>query len=290
MEVFPRRRIYGRLELTALACLFFSSPFIYYGKALFVVPVICGIGAAYYLGLFLPRYLRRRRIAEAPLSEADRALLEQHVSFYSGLSPDDRRTYETDIAIFLAEHRIEGVDDVVVSRLVELLVAATAVRLIFRRPDWEYRDFGTILVYPGGFRNDGSYSTDISGDESVAVGLVHSAGNVILSLPHLLAGFKTDNDGLNVGYHEFAHVLDGFRPDGVPAALTLGAYRPWVEVMQREFEKVHKGRSVLRSYAGTDPAEFFACAVEAFFEQPARVLEKAPDLYRELSVFFNQRP
>jgi Mlc titration factor MtfA (ptsG expression regulator) len=290
LEVFPRRRIYGRLELTALACLFFSSPFIYYGKALFVVPVLFGIGAVYYLGMFLPRYLRRRRIAEAPLSEADRALLERHVSFYAGLSPDDRKTYETDIAIFLAEHRIEGVDDVAISREVELLVAATAVRLIFRRPDWEYRDFGTILVYPGGFRNDGSYSTDISGDEPVAVGLVHSAGNVILSLPHLLAGFRADNDGLNVGYHEFAHVLDGFRPDGVPAELSLGAYRPWVEVMQREFEKVHKGRSVLRSYAGTDPAEFFACAVEAFFEQPAKVLEKAPDLYRELSGFFNQRP
>jgi len=119
---------------------------------------------------------------------------------------------------------------------------------------------------------------------------VHSGGNVILSLPHLQSAFRTGNDGLNVGYHEFAHVLDGTGPDGIPDALDLGAYRPWVEVMQREFEKVHKGRSLLRSYAGTDPAEFFACAVEAFFEQPDKVREKAPDLYAQLSRFFNQRP
>jgi MtfA peptidase len=290
LEVFPRRRIFGRLRLTALICFFFSAPFLYYGRALFIVPVLWGLGAGYYLGIFLPRYLRRRSLARTPLIDADRALLEHHVSFYSALSAGDRSTYETDIAIFLAEHRIEGVDDVVITREVELLVAATAVRLIFRRPDWEYRDFGTILVYPGGFRTDGTYSTDVTGDETVAVGLVHSTGNVILSLPHLMAGFKADNDGLNVGYHEFAHVLDGYRPDGIPTSLALGSYRPWVEVMQREFEKVHKGRSVLRSYAGTDPAEFFACSVEAFFEQPAKVREKAPDLYRELSVFFNQRP
>ncbi|MBD3277944.1 MAG: peptidase, partial [Candidatus Aegiribacteria sp.] len=152
------------------------------------------------------------------------------------------------------------------------------------------RDFGEILVYPGGFKTDGSYSTDISGADKAAAGMVHSTGNVILSLPHLLRGFQHDNDGYNVGYHEFAHVLDGYRPDGIPDELSLGAYRPWVEVMHREFEKVHKGRSMLRTYAGTNPAEFFACAVEAFFEKPKKMRKKAPELYAQLSEFFNQKP
>lgn len=290
MEVFPKRRILRRALLTALCCLCGSAPFLACGRALFLVPVLWGLGAAGFLGLYLPRYLRRRRLARAPLTDDDRALLEARVSFYADLSTEDRRTYETDIAIFLSEHRIEGVDDVVISREVELLVAATAIRLVFRRPDWEYRDFGTILVYPGGFKTDGSYSTEIGREDSFAVGLVHPTGNVILSLPHLLAGFGSENDGLHVGYHEFAHVLDGYHPDGIPAVLSLGEYRPWVEVMQREFEKVRRRRSMLRAYAGTDPAEFFACAVEAFFEKPAEVREKSPDLYRELSAFFNQSP
>lgn len=290
MEIFPRRKIEARLGVTFLACLLFSLPFMLSRKGLIVVPVIFIIGAIYYLAIYYPKYLKRRKLSENPLSSEDRAILSEYVTFYNTMSCDNKRTYEADIAIFLAEHTITGVDDVEITRKVELLVAATAVRLVFGRPEWEYRDFGEILVYPGGFRTDGSYSTDLHGSDSAAAGLVHSSGNVILSLPHLLRGFQHDNDGYNVGYHEFAHVLDGYHPDGVPDELTLGAYRPWIEVMHREFEKVNKGKSMLRQYAGTNPAEFFACSVEAFFEKPEMMKQKAPELYKQLSKFFNQNP
>jgi len=290
MEIFPRRKIETRLGITFLACFLFSLPFAVTRKGLIVVPVIFAVGAVYYLFIYYPKYSKRRKIATNPLSSDDRAILSEHVTFYKSMSEADKRIYEADIAIFIAEHSISGVDNVEITRKIRLLVAATAVRLIFRRPEWEYRDFGEILVYPGGFRTDGSYSTDLKGSDSAAAGLVHSSGNVILSLPHLLRGFQHDNDGFNVGYHEFAHVLDGFKPDGIPDELSLGAYRPWVEVMHREFEKVHKGRSMLRQYAGTNPAEFFACSVEAFFEKPDIMKKKAPGLYRQLSEFFNQDP
>ncbi len=290
MEIFPRSKIETRLGVTILASLLFSLPFLITRRALIAVPVIFVIGAVYYLGIYYPKYRKRRIISENPLSSEDRAILLKYVTFYSSMSDDDKRIYETDIAVFLAEHTITGVDDVEITRTVQLLVAATAVRLVFRRPEWEYRDFGDILIYPGGFRTDGSYSTDLQGSDSVAAGLVHSAGNVILSLPHLLSGFQHDNDGYNVGYHEFAHVLDGYHPDGIPDELSLGAYRPWIEVMQREFEKVHKGKSMLRQYAGTNPAEFFACSVEAFFEKPEMMKKKAPLLFKQLSTFFNQDP
>ncbi|OPL20027.1 MAG: hypothetical protein AVO35_00790 [Candidatus Aegiribacteria sp. MLS_C] len=290
MEVYPGRKMQVRLGVTILACTLFSLPFIASGRALFMVPLVFVAGAVYYFAFYSTRYRRRRRIAANPLSEGDREILRRNVSFYGTLGENDRKAYETDLAVFLAEHRITGVDDVEITRKVALLVAATAVRLVFRRPEWEFRDFGEILVYPGGFRTDGTYSTDLNGTDSAAAGLVHSSGNVILSLPHLLRGFQHDNDGFNVGYHEFAHVLDGYHPDGIPDELSLGAYRPWVEVMQREFEKVSRGRSILRQYAGTNPAEFFACAVEAFFEKPGQMKGKAPELYEQLSRFFNQKP
>ena len=290
MEIYPVKKIRVRLAITGLACFAFSLPFIAAEKALFVVPIVFLAGAVHFYVFFYTRYARRRRITRDPLSDEDRDILQKNVSFYSSLSTEERRNYEADLAIFLSEHRISGVDDVKITRKIQLLVAATAIRLIYRRPAWEYRDFGEILIYPGGFKTDGSYSTDISGETGAAAGLVHSTGNVILSLPHLLQGFQHDNDGFNVGYHEFAHVLDGYHPDGIPDELTLGSYRPWIEVMQREFEKVHKGRSMLRQYAGKNPAEFFACSVEAFFEKPAQMKQKAPELYRQLSEFFNQKP
>jgi len=289
VEVFPKHKIVNRALLTAASCLFISVPFVSRDRALpLFLSIIWGSGLVYFL-LFLGRFLRRERIASAGLDAGLKKVLLEKVSFYSALGGEDRKKYEAGIAIFLAEHTITGVDGVEITDQIRALVAATAVRLTFRRPGWEYHNFGEILIYPSGFSADGSYSTK-PGEGFTAAGLVHSQGGVILSLPHLLGSFEHDNDGFNVGYHEFAHVLDGRRPDGIPDELSLGSYRPWAEAMQAEFEKVHQNHSILRSYAGTNPAEFFACAVEYFFEKPEKMKERAPKVYEQLSSFFNQDP
>ena len=291
MEIYPRGRIRGRVLVTSGLCLLLSLPPLIRGKALWLVPLVWVAGAGAFL-IFLGKYRARRRIRlgieKDGLPRDYREVLEEKVSFYGTLGPEERLDYETQIAVFLREHRISGVAGVVVTPMIRVLVAATAVRLVFRRPSWEFHDFGEILVYPGAFASDGTYT--VGSGHADAAGMMHSQGGVILSLPHLLRAFDADNDGFNVGYHEFAHVLDGSRPDGVPGELDLGSYRPWVTVMQREFERVLRGRSFLRDYAGTNPAEFFACAVEFFFEKPDVMLEKAPELYRQLSGFFNQDP
>ncbi|MCP4648082.1 MAG: zinc-dependent peptidase [bacterium] len=215
--------------------------------------------------------------------------LSEKVTFYCNLSQQDKAEYEADIAIFLSEHSISGVDGVKITDEIKALVAASAVRLTFKRPGWEYYNFGEILIYPAGFSPEGNYSTSKKTGFSAA-GMVHSQGGVILSLPHLMNSFTHDDDGFNVGYHEFAHVLDGRRPDGTPDELSLGSYKPWAQAMQAEFEKVHKRRSVLRDYAGTNPAEFFACSVEYFFEKPVKLKNRAPEVYKQLSEFFDQDP
>lgn len=289
MEVFPRKKIANRALLIAASCLCLSLPFLAKGRAVGLFMALIWGGGALYFIVFLSRYLKRERVAKNGLAPGIRKVLQEKVSFYGELSPDDRKKYENNIAVFLAEHTITGVDGVGITDEVRALVAATAVRLTFRRPGWEYHNFGEILIYPSGFTADGSYSTESKSGFSAA-GLVHSQGGVILSLPHLLRSFEHGNDGFNVGYHEFAHVLDGRRPDGIPDELSLGSYRPWAEAMQAEFQKVHRHHSILRDYAGTNPAEFFACAVEYFFEKPERMKERAPEVYKQLSSFFNQDP
>lgn len=287
MEIFPRRAIAGRALVITALCLLLSLPSLIRGRVQWVIPAVWAAGVMVFM-FHLRKYIRRRKIQRQGLAPELLGVLEEKVSFYQALRPDEKREYETQIAVFLNEHRITGVSGVEVTPLVQVLVAATAVRLVFRRPAWEFHDFGEILIYPGAFTTDGTYS--LRARDTQAAGMVHSQGGVILSLPHLLRSFEFEDDGFNVGYHEFAHVLDGVRPDGIPGGLDLGSYRPWVTVMQQEFEKVHRGRSFLRAYAGTNPAEFFACAVEYFFEKPQQMLGKAPELYRQLSRFFNQDP
>ncbi|MBD3369791.1 hypothetical protein GF402_05440 [Candidatus Fermentibacteria bacterium] len=291
MEIFPGRKIERRMALTAVVCALASLPgLLRGGRALITVPVVW-VGGAIYFVLFRRRYVRRRRLAEMGLDDWARKILEDRVSFYRSLPDSERKRYEAEIAVFLDEHRIVGVDDVEVTPEARVLVAASGVRLTFGRPSWEYPDFGEILLYPGRFRPDRTFSTDVAKGEPAASGLVHGGGGVIISLPDLLKSFEGPKDGYNVGYHEFAHLLDGFpKPSGVPCNLSLGAYRGWIEVMQKEFDRTRQGDSPLRSYAGTDPAEFFACATEAFFESPERLRANSPDLYRELAAYFNQEP
>jgi Mlc titration factor MtfA (ptsG expression regulator) len=98
---------------------------------------------------------------------------------------------------------------------------------------------------------------------------------------------------MNVVYHEFAHqldMLDGIT-DGTPPLEDEAARRRWVEVCTAAYDSVRaEGSPVLRAYAGTNPAEFFAVATEAFFNRPSELSEHEPALYAELRSFYRQDP
>lgn len=102
---------------------------------------------------------------------------------------------------------------------------------------------------------------------------------------------------MNLVLHEFAHQLDfeDSETDGAPALAARTEYLSWARVMSREFEALRAADqagtpTVLDTYGATNPAEFFAVATEAFFERPAALRAKQPELYRELARFYRQDP
>ena len=68
------------------------------------------------------------------------------------------------------------------------------------------------------------------------------------------------------------------------------ALRPWTSVMHSETTRVEARRSILRGYAATNEAEFFAVATEAFFERPVQLREKHAALYGLLEETYGQDP
>jgi Mlc titration factor MtfA (ptsG expression regulator) len=94
-------------------------------------------------------------------------------------------------------------------------------------------------------------------------------------------------------YHEFAHqldMLDGLT-DGTPPLGDEAARQRWVEVCTAAYDTVRaEGSPVLRRYAGTNPAEFFAVATEVFFNRPLELCEHEPALFAELRSFYRQDP
>jgi Mlc titration factor MtfA (ptsG expression regulator) len=143
-----------------------------------------------------------------------------------------------------------------------------------------------VLLYPQEFDRDYGF------ERAELAGQAHPWGTVILSVPSLLESFEDPDDAFHVGLHEFAHILDAdqIRFDGIPAGLAGERARTWVEVAEKERERLRKGRSVLDPYGAEDPAEFLGVAVEAFFEASLALRRRHLELYDLLKDYFGQDP
>ncbi len=254
------------------------------------------LGAALAGGWLLYRQLtakgrRRRRILQQSFPEDWRRILATRVDFYRDLDDEERRRFERRVQLFLGEKQISGVETEV-NDLVRVLVAASAVIPIFGYPEWEYRNLQEVLIYPGAFSDDfdqTGYGRDVLG--MVGEGAMHRM--MILSKPDLLRGYSGRRDGLNTALHEFIHLLDASDGDydGVPTRFLEQRHaRPWVDLLERELERLRRGESDLDPYGATNEEEFFAVAGEYFFELPELLKADHPELYEALCHLFQQDP
>lgn len=245
------------------------------------------VGATLAFVLTARRWLKRYWLLRRAIDPAVRKVLDERVSFYRRLGDEQKREFENNVRCFLAEHTIAGPKQRAVSEQTRVLVAASAAILLFGREDLDLPSSIDVVVYPDAFTEE--YEVKRRGE---ILGQAHAQGPVILSERALLEGFSRASDGQNVGIHEFAHMLDleGARFDGTPAGMDSASARAWAGLVHGEISRIEKHRSILRQYGATNEAEFFAVASEAFFERPAAMKEKHPELYRVLSEFYGQDP
>jgi MtfA peptidase len=246
------------------------------------------VGAAALRPLFGRGDQRRRAALAAPFPAAWRELLFDRYDHYHRLPGHLRLRFEDDLRIFLAEKRITGVE-IEVSPELRLLVAASAVTVSLCWPDYDWDQLTEVLLYPQAFDRDRDYSFDAAGP---LVGEAHTWGTVILSVPALRKSFEDPDDGYHVGIHEFAHLLDAdhARFEGIPTGLGSHRAAAWVAIVQKEMERLARGKSALDPYGGENPAEFLAVSVEAFFETPLALRQRHRELYAILADYFAQDP
>lgn len=250
------------------------------------VPAALVIAIAVYL-FATRRSRRRRRIASEPLSASMRAVLEENVELFRRLSESEKQRFEREVGFFLDEQVVTGPRGAELPERLRVLVAASAVIVVFGRAGFRYPKLRDVVVYDEAFDED--YR---QGDAKHILGMVHGQGPILFSARALEQGFANPRDGHNVGLHEFAHVLDfeTGMADGVPSLMPWKNVAPWLEVMRDEAERVETKRSILRKYASTNEAEFFAVATEAFFERPDALRKKHPELYELLEDTYGQNP
>ena len=241
--------------------------------------------------------LRRWATGTPPVfDERWRPLLDTHFQHWSLLSPDELARMEMLVASFVADTRWEPANGFELTEGIKVMIAAQASMLLLGLDLDEYPDLTSVIVHPSTVRLQGSHPTG-SGVFSSAprhlAGQAHYQGPVVLSWAAARRGARFPAAGQNVVYHEFAHrldMLDGVT-DGTPPLDDEAALQRWVDVCTAAYATVRaEGSPVLRPYAGTNPAEFFAVATEVFFNNPVELCEHEPALYRELKAFYRQDP
>jgi Mlc titration factor MtfA (ptsG expression regulator) len=171
--------------------------------------------------------------------------------------------------------------------------------LLHRETDY-YPGLRSVLVYPAAYlAKETRYLAGGIVEEGFDVRLGESwhHGSVVLSWDDVRRGATDIHDGQNVVFHEFAHQLDSSSGKGDSSAVLQhrSAFIAWARVLHKNYLKLQQDLSgnrptLLGSYAGQNPAEFFAVATEHFFERPKDLQKTYPDLYRELKNFYHQDP
>ncbi|WP_432411718.1 zinc-dependent peptidase [Rasiella sp. SM2506] len=235
----------------------------------------------------------RTKKKKSPISQSHwHALLLKHVAFYSRLDTENQLLFRKRMQLFLDEVYVEGVK-IKLDALDYVLVAASAVIPVFGFKDWHYNNLSGVLIYPDVFNEDLQFET-VSKNRRILgmVGTGQFEGQMILSKTALRQGFSNKTDKHNTAIHEFVHLIDKTDgvTDGLPERLLQHSYTlPWLNLMHEEMEAIHKNKSDLRAYGGTNKQEFFAVASEYFFERPKLLKRKHPELYKMLEDCFQTK-
>jgi MtfA peptidase len=230
------------------------------------------------------------RNARVALNLNDRFWLERHIPFYKELSKSNRKVFEDRIGLFLSDVAVTEIDKEIPDKETCLYVASSAVFAYWGLPFWNYGKLREVLVYPNNFTDK-----KVIGQAGYIQGEVHHGGmmnnTMILSLTALKMGFSNDNDGHNVGVHEFAHLLDKVDGsiDGFPARMDKITRKVWANVIAKEIKDIKKGKSDINPYALTNEAEFFAVLTEYYREKPEKLKERHPEIFEVLDDYFEPK-
>ncbi|QDT01846.1 hypothetical protein K227x_02150 [Rubripirellula lacrimiformis] len=235
--------------------------------------------------------LRRVRVIATAFPDTWERTLQTDVAFFQALDDPGKQKFRNLVKVFVDEVAITGIRTDVDDRTVAL-VAASAVIPIFGFDHWEYSGLGEVLIYPSAY--DNNFSTDDGADRRTLgmVGAYHLSGVMILSKPDLIAGFSNRTDKRNVGIHEFSHLVDkeDGSIDGAAEVAGHDAAVPWIHWVAQELRRQPGHDEDINDYAYTNAAEYFAVLSEYFFDSPATLAEKHPQVYQMLEKIYRQDP
>ncbi len=240
----------------------------------------------------------KRKTRHTPDDQTVRAVIAADVAIASALPSRERESLIRLTTELIAEKRWEAIGQIELTDEVIVTIAANAAIPILSVGIGAYRNVRSILVHATTATSTGlraGPSTGVVSDTPITtVGqATPNDGPLLITWPTARADSHSPAAGRNVVIHEFAHkidMLDGYS-DGTPP-LAKAARASWAELLEAEYgwQSVAPTNDPLRTYAFTNPAEFFAVSTEAFFCTPDRLHDARQSLYNGLASFYGLDP
>ncbi|MEO8515427.1 MAG: zinc-dependent peptidase [Flavobacterium sp.] len=219
------------------------------------------------------------------LTSSQSQVLSDQFYFYKKLSPKKKQYFEHRVASFIDKYSFYGKDKLVVSEEMKVLIAATSAMLTFGMRTYLYTVFDKVILYP-----------DIYFSQTTK--LYHkgefnpSVKALVFSWKHFQEGYELANDNLNLGLHEFSHILQYQSLKSIDASAII--YRNNYEKLLREVKHPSNSQRLInsdyiRNYAFTNEFEFMAVILEHFFETPNEFKHLFPELYQNVKTMINYK-
>jgi Mlc titration factor MtfA (ptsG expression regulator) len=233
--------------------------------------------------LFQKLYLKRQAKHFAGKETFYHTIVASRIKFYNRLGLEDQRKFLFRTYLFKKSKRFHYIE-VNENAEMPILISAVAVQLTFGLEKFLFNYFDDIFVLRDDYHY-GMYSRPFQGH-------VDQTG-IYLSWDNFSKGISGLTPNCNIGLHEMAHALAyvNFITQTDEDKHFKKEFTSFSKVARPVFNAMQNGgKNILGEYAGTNYHEFWAVAVEVFFENPVRFKHELPDLYKAMATALNQDP
>lgn len=220
------------------------------------------------------------------LPSAQKLLLLQYSGFYRSLTPKLQKYFEHRVVLFLQRTKFVPKDISEVTDEMKIRIASTAVMLTFGFRDSRLKLLKYVIVTPS------TYFSPLTNAKHKGE-FMPKRKSLVLSWSDFVEGNENKNDAINLGIHEFTHVLqlNSEKYSNLSAIIFIDSYK---ELLKRIAADVDLRDNIVaselfRAYAYTDPNEFLAVLLETFMERPEIFNEQFPYVYKLVRQMLNFR-
>jgi MtfA peptidase len=211
------------------------------------------------------------------------SVVSSQVKYYNRLGLEDQRKFLFRTYLFKKAKRFHYLE-VQESAEMPILVSAVAIQLTFGLEKFMLNYFTDIFILRDDYHY-GFYSRPFMGH-------VDQTG-IYLSWDNFIKGLSGQMADCNIGLHEMGHALAyvNFITATEQDKIFTKEFPNFSKIAKPIFTGMQQGdKNLLGDYAATNYHEFWAVAVEMFFETPVRFKHELPDLYELMTRVLNQDP